>query len=394
MLCCILFAVSLFVGCGTEKDWLFDRIEILSLPAKTTYYAGELFDAEGMKVNAVWKDASGGEEKTADVSAAVAVPAEPLEEGQTEVVVSYTEGGVTKSASVAVTVGKAPEYGTLTIGDAYLYNISPSTTLMISFSEPEYADEEITYAFVSDQISIRGDTAMLTKSVSAASVIEVKATTKYHSTTFTVSLASSFTDHDTQAELRKSDIMRRYENGTYRDGGVLFAGDSFFDTEFWTDFYTDYAGKNAALIGIGGSRADEWPVFVERLFYPYNPSAIVLNLGTNDLLTNTPQQDAEELKTLFLRIHETMPSTQVCWYTIVPRNGMNITSIKSVNALIEEWSADKEWFTFMDAHPAFCDDNGVPVWNRLKDGIHPQLEYYNSVYMALLDEAGIEVPEL
>lgn len=75
--------------------------------------------------------------------------------------------------------------------------------------------------------------------------------------------------------------------------------------------------RNAALIGIGGSRADEWPVFIERLLYSYAPSAVVLNLGTNDLgRSESAQTAASELQTLFEELHKAMPDCEICWYTL------------------------------------------------------------------------------
>ena len=395
-LAALLAALFVLAGCAQPHSWVFSGIEIVSGPDKTEYMAGETFDPAGMQVMAVYSDENSDAENRIDVTAAVTAPSAPLEEGQTEVVVSYTDNGVTKSASVAVTVGAfvAPDYGTLTVADVYLYNSCPSASVMAVFSIPAQA-EEISYAFVSDLFTIENGVASLAgSSVSAPAQVEVTARTQHHTATFTVHMAASFTGYDGQAAMRERTMEVRTAAGLYRQGGVIFCGDSFFDPAFWTDFENDYAGRNAALIGIGGSRADEWPVFIERLLYPFAPSAVVLNLGTNDLGRSEGAQTAvSELQALFEEIHKALPDAEICWYTLAPRGDTTAldASIPAVNEGIAEWAQGKEWFTLLDAYSEFTDENGDVDWSMLKgDKLHPQLATYDSVYMALLQNAGIE----
>lgn len=397
-LAAVLAALFVFAGCAQTRNWVFSDIEILSGPSKTEYVAGDAFDPSGMQVMAVYIDENSGEEKRIDVTAAVTAPSEPLEEGQTEVTISYSESGVTKSKSVAVTVAAAvvPDYGTLTVADVYLYNRASSVPVMATFSIPAQA-EEIRYLFLSELFTIEDGVASLTGSVTEPAQVEVKARTEHHSTTFTVHIAQSFTDHDSQATTRRATMEVRAAAGLYQKGGVIFAGDSFFDPEFWTDFENDYAGRNAALIGIGGSRADEWPAFVETLLYPYAPSAVVLNLGTNDLgRSEGAQTTVSELQALFEYIHMSLPSAQVCWYSLAPRGDTAALDslIPAVNEGIAEWAQDKEWFTLLDVYPLYFGESGAVDWSLFKpDKLHPQLTTYDNFYISLLEQAGI-VPGL
>lgn len=399
--CLVALLTALFVlaGCAQPHSWVFSDIEIVSGPDKTEYVAGETFDPTGMQVTALYRDENSDAENRIDVTAAVTVSSEPLEEGQTEVIVSYTDNGVTKSTSVAVTVGAyvPSDYGTLTVADVYLYNRCLSAPVMASFSIPEM-EEEIFYIYVSNLFTIENGVASLAgNSVSAPAQVEVTARTQHHSATFTVHMAASFTDHDSQAAAREQTMEARTEAGLYRQGGVIFCGDSFFDPAFWTDFENDYAGKNAALIGIGGSRADEWPVFIERLLYPYAPSAVVLNLGTNDLASSEGAQTVIfELQALFEELHKALPSAQVCWYNIVPRGDTSAldTTMPVVNAAIAEWAQGKDWFTLLDVNPLYYNESGEVNWSLFKsDRLHPQLTTYDDLYITLLEQAGI-VPGL
>ena len=75
-------------------------IAITTPPTKTTYEPGELFDPTGMVVTATYSDAS-----TDDVTVSCTYsPDVALTLSDDEITVSYTEGGVTKTATQAITV--------------------------------------------------------------------------------------------------------------------------------------------------------------------------------------------------------------------------------------------------------------------------------------------------
>lgn len=74
-------------------------IEITTMPSKLSYAPGESFDESGMVVSAIFSDGS----KT-EITDYTVEPGGALAEGTTEVVISYTFGGDTKTASVPVTV--------------------------------------------------------------------------------------------------------------------------------------------------------------------------------------------------------------------------------------------------------------------------------------------------
>ncbi|MFQ7452941.1 MAG: bacterial Ig-like domain-containing protein [Flavonifractor plautii] len=79
------------------------RLETLTItkpPQKTTYKSGESFDPTGMVVTAGY-----GYGLTSDVTG-YSVSPQVLTDGVTEVVITYTEGHITKTASVPVTVQK------------------------------------------------------------------------------------------------------------------------------------------------------------------------------------------------------------------------------------------------------------------------------------------------
>ena len=83
--------------------WL-DSISITSPPSKTDYKAGETFNTSGMVVKAQYTNGTVIIAKDIVVTGWNVTPSGALEAGRTSVTVQYTEGGVTKTATQAITV--------------------------------------------------------------------------------------------------------------------------------------------------------------------------------------------------------------------------------------------------------------------------------------------------
>lgn len=82
-------------GSGSPK---MESLTIATPPNKTVYKSGETFDPTGMVVVANY-----GEGLMANVTGYTVSPS-VLTDGVSEVVITYTEGRITKTATVAVTV--------------------------------------------------------------------------------------------------------------------------------------------------------------------------------------------------------------------------------------------------------------------------------------------------
>ena len=100
----IVFTVS-WAGRGPLSG-----IAVTTPPSTTEYDAGAVFDSAGMVVTATYADGT-----TAAVTGWTVTDGATLTEGQTSVTVSYTEGGVTRTATTPVTVNAESAES----GDAY-----------------------------------------------------------------------------------------------------------------------------------------------------------------------------------------------------------------------------------------------------------------------------------
>ena len=119
-------------GDDPQPTVTLSSIAITTAPDKTTYKAGETFDKAGMVVTATYSDGS----KKA-VTGYSYSPTAALKTSDTEVEVTYTEGGVTKKATQKITVNKAEEPATKTLKSISITK-SPNKT---TYTEGESFDK-------------------------------------------------------------------------------------------------------------------------------------------------------------------------------------------------------------------------------------------------------------
>ena len=207
-----------------------------------------------------------------------------------------------------------PDYGELVIPNMKIFTNFPDTPLP-SFTLSEYASD-ITYEVKNTSVVEFKDGYMVGKK---AGETEVVAKTEYHETTFKVS-CYNYNGGDWYVN-RVASVEQRWINAGKPEGGTLFIGDSFFDTEFWSDFYTTFKDGNTFTHGVSSSTTTDWEIFASRLVYPVNPKNIVMHLGTNNAYDDKEDQYTvfENTKILLNKIHDRLPETKVYYFAIEPR---------------------------------------------------------------------------
>ena len=167
------------------------------------------------------------------------------------------EESISSSSEVNVTTSNNTssskvDYGELVIPDMMIYTNFPDSP-QPTFTNPEYASE-ITYTILDENSDITFKDGYFSASDMDAVIVEAK--TDYHTTTFEVS-AMPYQDakganQTTWYLNRVKSVEKNWINDGKPTGGTLFIGDSFFDTEFWSDFYKTfkdlYQIKNIRLV--------------------------------------------------------------------------------------------------------------------------------------------------
>ncbi len=165
---------------------------------------------------------------------------------------------------------------------------------------------------------------------------------------------------------------------------TIFVGDSFFDPEFWTTFQSDLSGKDALCLGIGSTTAEDWYNYILRDVFLQDivPKNIVLNIGNNDVYGGlSGEACAENIQKLVKLLHNLMPNTNIYLFSVTPRADGNSSGVQSVNALMDTWCAEQDYVTFLNIFDELTTD-------MLSDGIHPKTQYYSTVFVKALQDAG------
>ena len=133
-------------------------IAVTTEPTKTTYTAGENFDPAGMVVTATYSDSS-----TAAVTSYTVTDGNNLTAGKSTVTISYTEGGLTKTCTQAITVNAAPTEYTITFnGNGGTPSEGTMTTVGSKLTSLPTATHSGSYSFVGWYTAASGGTQITT----------------------------------------------------------------------------------------------------------------------------------------------------------------------------------------------------------------------------------------
>ncbi|MCB1077273.1 MAG: hypothetical protein KDM64_05515 [Verrucomicrobiae bacterium] len=177
-------------------------------------------------------------------------------------------------------------------------------------------------------------------------------------------------------------------------GGILFLGSS--SIRLW-NLKESFPGRVTLNRGFGGSTLADTIYHFDRLVLPYEPKAMVIYAGDNDVSAGlTADEVFADFKKLAALIQEKTPGVPAIYVAIKPsmkRWSMWPTQ-KAANDLIASWCAEHEGFDFADiAKPMLADAEPGQApkasWFA-KDGLHLSPEGYagwTAVINPLLDKA-------
>jgi len=274
----------------------------------------------------------------------------------------------------------------VSFGNVYAWVNYPASEFYLDFPEDGMP---VTYEYDDTKILVNAEN----KTVKAllTGKYKVKVTSKNRSASFNV-ICRTVEKTDSKWDYTVySDYAGKMKNLWMNDGNdgktTLFIGDSFFDTRwFWTDFYTKYPGKEALCCGISSTTTYDWETFTSSFLAYTNPKNLVVNLGTNNVYDDGEAAWAvtEDLQRLFTLIHSQLTNTKIYYFSIAQRNDNSTArkeTVSAINDAMQKWCEHKTWITFIDIEDKL-------TTNMLRDGVHPQLQYY-SVYMNALADANI-----
>jgi lysophospholipase L1-like esterase len=165
-----------------------------------------------------------------------------------------------------------------------------------------------------------------------------------------------------------------------KPGVIVFTGSS--SIRFWDTLANDMKPLDAINRGFGGSQIAQVNQYASRIVLPYQPRAVVLYAGDNDLAfpwLKTPEQVLTDFKQFVETVHAQLPETWIYFVSIKPslRRWAGWQKIKKTNQLIEEYTRTQPRVQFIDVDSAMLDAQGKPRPELFrKDGLHMNAQGY------------------
>ena len=207
---------------------------------------------------------------------------------------------------------------------------------------------------------------------------------------------------DAAVEFMKQEQQRKLENyrkanKSARKGEILFTGSSLMEMFPVEDFLKEENSDQIIYnLGIGGFVTDDMLEHMDEQIFDLEPSAVFINIGTNDL-SDSSKTFAQVLahtlanyEKILLQIKERLPRTKVftmAYYPVcttgreeeavfINRNNPNLAAAnKAVKQL-----AEKLGYCYIDVNSGLTDENGMLKEEITIDGFHMYPEGYRIVW--------------
>jgi len=297
-------------------------------------------------------------------------------------------------------------YGTMTLtAPTEIYSNYPGKDIIPVFSESWY-NGSVTYTTDTPNVFVENGKIFAKGIFNSAVNVTVTATTEYHTATATVKVSTY--NGNINAETK----IQYYEENIIKEenkGATIFVGDSYFDgytmetPPFWKDFYQDFAGEKAFLMGLSSSQIHQLEIASERIVYPMEPKEIVVHIGHNDMHHGslTVDEFVARLTALFNEYHARLPEAKIYYFSVDPKktaddensNRYESSFVKApaVNAAIKALAESTDWLVYVDTTPIFYGNNETINKNMYpsSDASHPSLVAYDLMKLALDEARGV-----
>ncbi len=172
-----------------------------------------------------------------------------------------------------------------------------------------------------------------------------------------------------------------------QDENIVFYGDSITEGYNVKEFYDEFRVVNS---GISGNTTEDLINRIDRDLYNYNPSTVIIQIGTNDIRASIKDEDIiKNLKSIIKGIRKNRKNASILIESIYPINremdeeywkdvnpDYNNKHITKLNKEIKEL-CKKEHIKYIDIYSKLLDDNKNLKEVYSKEGLHlTDLGYY------------------
>ena len=194
--------------------------------------------------------------------------------------------------------------------------------------------------------------------------------------------------------------IRRFEKSDRRklpsQHAVVFVGSSTI--RYWSTLADDMSPLAVIQRGFGGSRMLDSVHYADKIVIPYNPSAVVMFSGTNDIAGKTPKSAeyvSGKFKEFCAVIHASLPQIPIYYISITPTPGRwkHWPTIQKANRLIEQYTDSDKHLYFIDTTSYFLAETGLPQRKLYRwDRIHLNSSGYEVLTVAVREALLTNMP--
>ncbi len=185
-----------------------------------------------------------------------------------------------------------------------------------------------------------------------------------------------------KADKFESEIARfekRDQKNPPAPNGIVVVGSSSIG--MWhSHIKQDLAPLTIIPRGFGGSNMNDLLHYAERVIVPYQPRAVVIYEGDNDIAQRVaPQRVADTFAKLVNTIHQQLPDCRIYVLSVKPspKRTSHWPNMQRVNQLLEAQSREDPNITYVDVATAMFDELGKPNSALYrKDRVHMSREGY------------------
>ncbi|MDO4321640.1 MAG: GDSL-type esterase/lipase family protein [Lachnospiraceae bacterium] len=167
---------------------------------------------------------------------------------------------------------------------------------------------------------------------------------------------------------------------------IILAGSS--SMEYWTSAASAFSPYKILNMGIAGTKVCHWEQLYTSLIVKYNPKAVVLYVGTNDIgegmIRGIGAKTAANTRKLIQKIQKALPDTKIYYVSICPsiKRSDAWDEICICNKTMKAYCADQENLYYIDVASYMLkngkpnsalyredhlhlNDKGYKIWNKI-----------------------------
>jgi lysophospholipase L1-like esterase len=145
------------------------------------------------------------------------------------------------------------------------------------------------------------------------------------------------------------------------NGQILFTGASTIRR--WTTLAQDFPEHKVMNRGFGGSQIADATHFAERIIFPYQPRAIFIRSGGNDLNAGkSVEQVFDDYKAFVEKVHGKLPNTTIYFISASPSiaRWKQHEQEKELNDLVKKYRAEKPNLKYVETYDMVLGADGQP----------------------------------